>query len=84
MARHYRWLVFIVLLTAFCVWVSLPDTTGLDWDNDGNLDLTVRQELGLDLVGGMRVLLEAQLPTGSFTQEDLERAAENVGRRVNG
>lgn len=84
MARHYRWLVFIVLLTAFCVWVSLPDTTGLDWDGDGNLDLTVRQELGLDLVGGMRVLLEAQLPTGAFTQEDLERAAENVGRRVNG
>jgi protein-export membrane protein SecD len=84
MARHYRWLVIITLLTAFCVWVSLPDTTGIDWDNDGELNLVVQQRLGLDLVGGVRVLLEAQLPPGSFTAEDLQRAAENVNKRVNG
>lgn len=84
MARHYRWLVAIIALVLFCVWVSLPDTTGLDWNNDGELDLVVEQRLGLDLVGGVRVLLEAQLPQGSFTQEDLQRAAENVNKRVNG
>lgn len=84
MARHYRWLAVIVLLVAFCVWVSLPDTTGLDWNNDGELDLVVEQKLGLDLVGGVRVLLEAQLPVGSFTADDLQRAADNVNRRVNG
>lgn len=84
MAKHYRWLAFIIALVAFCVWVSLPDTTGLDWDNDGELNLVVQQRLGLDLVGGVRVLLEAQLPQGSFTREDLQRAAENVNKRVNG
>jgi len=84
MARHYRWLAVIVLLVAFCVWVSLPGTTGLDWNNDGTLDLVVEQKLGLDLVGGVRVLLEAQLPPGSFTAEDLQRAADNVNKRVNG
>jgi len=84
MASHYRWLAVILLLVAFCVWVSLPDTTGLDWNNDGELDLVVEQKLGLDLVGGVRVLLEAQLPPGSFTIEDLQRAADNVNKRVNG
>lgn len=84
MAKHYQWLAFIIALTAFCIWVSLPDTEGWDWDGDGELNLVVSLPLGLDLVGGARVLLEAQLPPGSFTQDDLERAAENVNRRVNG
>lgn len=88
MGRHYRWLFLIALLTAFCLWISLPETTGfeLDFNNDGEPEfaLHAEQRLGLDLVGGVRVLLEAQLPSGSFTREELERAADNVNRRVNG
>lgn len=87
MRQHVIWLVVILLLVAFSAWVSLPETTGIQIDNDGDgtpeFDFRVQQSLGLDLVGGLRVLLRAELPPGSFTQEDLAEAANNVARRVN-
>lgn len=87
MARHYRWLAIIVVLAGFCLWVSLPDTTGfnLDLNNDGENEfaLNVTQSLGLDLVGGLRVLLEAELPADQFDIQALREAANNVSRRVN-
>ncbi len=87
MNSHVRWLIFILLLTIFCVWVSLPDTQGIHIDSDGDgksdISLNVQQSLGLDLVGGLRVLLQSQLPVGTFSQEDLRTAANNVSRRVN-
>lgn len=57
----------------------------LDFDGDcaADIRLNVRHALGLDLVGGLRVLLQSELPTGSYTAEDLREAANNVGRRVN-
>jgi preprotein translocase subunit SecD len=57
----------------------------LDFNGDCKEDigLNVRQALGLDLVGGLRVLLQAELPVGSYAIEDLRQAANNVGRRVN-
>ncbi len=57
----------------------------LSFSGDCNEDfkLDVRQALGLDLVGGLRVLLQAELPAGSFTRDDLQQAANNVNRRVN-
>lgn len=87
MSHHIRWLVFILLLSAFALWVSLPDTQSIvvDSDNDGEVDfrLNVQQSLGLDLVGGLRVLLKADLPAGSYTADDLRETANNVSRRVN-
>jgi protein-export membrane protein SecD len=87
MTKHYRWLAIIVILAAFCLWVALPDTTGfqLDLNNDGEQEfaLNVTQSLGLDLVGGLRVLLEAELPPDAFDVDDLREAANNVSRRVN-
>lgn len=87
MRTHLRWFGFVLVLTLFSVWVALPDTTGveIDLNQDGQLDfkLSVQQSLGLDLVGGLRVLLEAELPPGSFTPDDLREAANNVARRVN-
>ncbi|MFN8373523.1 MAG: protein translocase subunit SecD [Anaerolineae bacterium] len=87
MSRHVRWLVFIVVISAFSFWVSLPETQGfhIDVNNDGQPDINfdVRQSLGLDLVGGLRVLLQAELPAGSYSTEDLRETANNVGRRVN-
>lgn len=87
MNQHYRWLAIIVVLTAFCIWVASPASNGfsLDTDNDGTPEIVIKEQpLGLDLVGGVRVLLEAALPVSSFTREDLQRAADNVNRRVNG
>lgn len=57
----------------------------LDFDGDCKEDvgINVRQVLGLDLVGGLRVLLQAELPPGSFTVDDLRLAANNVEKRVN-
>lgn len=87
MNGHFRWLVVIVVLAAFALWVSLPDTQSIivDSNNDGESEfqLNITQSLGLDLVGGLRVLLRADLPAGSYTSEDLQQTANNVGRRVN-
>ncbi len=57
----------------------------LDFNGDckDDIGLNVRQVLGLDLVGGLRVLLQAELPPGSFTVDDLRLAANNVEKRVN-
>ena len=86
MGRHLRWLVFIIILTAFAGWVSLPDTESIIIDNnlDGEPDFVLRieQSLGLDLVGGLRVLLRADLPLGTYTAEDLQQTANNVSRRI--
>lgn len=80
--------VLILLLGIFCLWVSLPDTTGFEIDVTGSAEpefrLNVTQSLGLDLVGGLRVLLVAELPTDAFTPQELQQAANNVSRRVNG
>jgi protein-export membrane protein SecD len=84
---NLRWLIVVILLTAFSIWVILPDTQGIhiDTDNDGkpDINLNVKQQLGLDLVGGLRVLLTAQLPAGSFTVSDMQQTANNVAKRVN-
>lgn len=85
--RHLIWLVLIIVLTLGSIWVILPDNQGiaLDTTNDGTSEVNfpLRQSLGLDIVGGLRVLLQAELPPGSFSAEDLAEAANNVSRRVN-
>lgn len=87
MRNHIRWLIVVIAVTAFAVWVILPDNQGIHIDSDGDgtpdLSLNVEQNLGLDLVGGLRVLLAAELPAGSFSVSDLQQAANNVARRVN-
>ncbi|MBI1277196.1 MAG: protein translocase subunit SecD [Anaerolineaceae bacterium] len=57
----------------------------LDFNDDCKDDfgLNVKQVFGLDIIGGLRVLLQADLPAGSYTLEDLRNAANNVSRRVN-
>jgi len=57
----------------------------LDFNDDCKDDfgLNVKQVYGLDIIGGLRVLLQADLPAGAYTVEDLRNAANNVNRRVN-
>jgi protein-export membrane protein SecD len=87
MNKHIRWLIVIVLLAAFCLWVVIPaeEDLVLDFNDDDTPEFVFRaqQPLGLDLIGGLRVLLEADIPTSEFTQEDLIETANNVSRRVN-
>ncbi len=86
MRSHIRWLILIVILTAFALRVSLPQSEDLVIDSNGDGEpeffLSVQQSLGLDLVGGLRVLLKADLPPEQYTAEDLGQAANNVARRI--
>lgn len=86
MRPHIRWLILIVILTAFALRVSLPPGEDLVIDSNGDGEpeffLSVQQSLGLDLVGGLRVLLKADLPAEQYTTEDLGQAANNVARRI--
>lgn len=86
MKRNTLWLIVIIILTLFSLWVALPDNIGIRWDinGDGEPDIILNVELsqGLDLVGGLRVLLEAELPPGSYTIDDLRQTANNVSRRI--
>ncbi|MCU0512892.1 MAG: protein translocase subunit SecD [Anaerolineae bacterium] len=65
--------------------VNCDESIRLDFNNDGTVDfrLNIRQALGLDLVGGLRVLLQADVPADTYTLEDLRETANNVARRVN-
>ncbi|MFN8565766.1 MAG: protein translocase subunit SecD, partial [Anaerolineae bacterium] len=87
MSNNLRWLIVVIIVTVFSVWVVLPDNPGIHVDTNGDgtndLNLNVQQSLGLDLVGGLRVLLTAELPEGGFSADDLRQTANNVARRVN-
>lgn len=87
MNTHVRWLVVIVLLSAFCLWVVIPtdEDFEIDFNDDETPDLVFRAEqpLGLDLVGGLRVLLQATIPETEFETEDLIETANSVSRRIN-
>jgi len=64
--HHLSWLVIIASLTAFAVWVSLPGNPGIriDLNNDGvyGIDRELVFREGLDLAGGVKILLQADLP----------------------
>lgn len=86
MSPHFRWLLLIVLLAVVALRVSLPDGGDLVIDSNGDgvpeIALSLEQPLGLDLVGGLRVLLRADLPPEQFSAEDLGQTANNVARRI--
>lgn len=87
MSSHYRWLVVVVLIALLALWVGIPGARefSLDINGDGEPEFSVNAEqpLGLDLVGGLRVLLQAEVPADTFTTDDLRETANNVARRVN-
>jgi preprotein translocase subunit SecD len=73
-------LALIILLTAAAVWVAMP---GDRWDINGfRADHPARQ--GLDLQGGLQVLLEARPPAGVKVDKDtLSGTRDTIERRVN-
>jgi protein-export membrane protein SecD len=85
--RHMAWLILIVLMVAFAVWVVLPTNPGIHWDTnrDGtdeiNFEIAVRQ--GLDLRGGLQVLLEADLPEGAAPASgSMDEARRIIDQRI--
>lgn len=72
------WLLLIVALTVVAVWFVVPSS-------DQFLGIKIQpQPLGLDVVGGLRVLLAADLPTEvNIDASELQQTANNVAKRVN-
>ena len=79
--RPWHMLAFIVVLSLVAGWIDLPgDTLDVGGIKD---DVTVHQ--GLDLQGGLQVLLEADPPPGVELNEDaLNGTRDTIERRVNG
>ena len=79
--RYRRYLIPILLLLAAAVWVDLPNNPGIHVVSI-NRDLEIVR--GLDLQGGLRVLLEADLPEETqVTAEQMQAARDIVENRVN-
>jgi preprotein translocase subunit SecD len=78
----YRNLILILILVAVSIWVIWPNNPGIQI---GNFSREIKTYLGLDLVGGVQVLLEADLPSEQeVTSEAMNTARLIVENRVNG
>jgi preprotein translocase subunit SecD len=72
----------ILLLIMAAAWVDWPENPGIEF---GPLRLAPRLVQGLDLRGGVRVLLEADVPdTTAITSEQLQVVQKIIEDRVNG
>ncbi len=87
MSSHLRWLILTIVVAVVSIWMVLPNNPGihLDFNGDGepeiSRDIAVRP--GLDLQGGLRVLLAADLPADQVGSGDMETARRIVENRVN-
>jgi len=80
--RDVQLLVLIALVAAFAVYICWPTDPGLKWLGVER-DITLQR--GLDLQGGMQILLEADVPAGQeVSSEDMDAARAIVENRVNG
>ncbi len=78
---YYSRFVFILLIIAGAIWIVLPNNPGIHLSS-WTKEFEVVQ--GLDLQGGLRVLLEADLPeTTEIAADQLDTAASIIEKRVN-
>lgn len=85
MTRNPVWLIPIALLVALATFIDLPGdrTYPLPWGSEQTFNLSVHE--GLDLQGGLQVLLEADLAPGQTVTGDQMNTARNIiENRVNG
>ena len=81
MSRNYRLLIPIILIMLLAIFIDLPKSPGIHIAGI-NRDFTTR--LGLDLVGGVQALLEADVPANqSISTKDMSLAEQIVEKRVN-
>ena len=79
---YQRNLILIAFMLAVAIWIVLPDNPGI---HIGDFEKEIETRLGLDLVGGVSALLEADLPAGtSVDPEAMRTAVRIVENRVNG
>jgi preprotein translocase subunit SecD len=81
-SRHFRILIFIIVLVAVAIWADWPNNPGI---HIGGINKPIETRLGLDLVGGVQALLEADLPADQTVDaEAMNTAVQIVENRVNG
>ncbi len=72
----------IIIVVALAAYIAWPNSPGI---SIGNFNKEFVTRLGLDLVGGVQALLEADLPAGTqIDRADMKAAANIVENRVNG
>ena len=84
--RPYLTLVIILLLVAFAAWVDLSQQIIISNPFNGKafVDKSVPVQLGLDLRGGLQVLLQADLPAStSVSATDLSTEQQILMSRAN-
>lgn len=79
MNRRIVNLIIILLLFAFAIWVDLPNNPGI---NIGSIQKNIDTVLGLDLRGGMQVILSVPAEI-AVTQQNLQDAATILENRSN-
>jgi preprotein translocase subunit SecD len=78
--RQSALLIFIILIASAATWVVLPNNPGI---HILNIDRDIKIVQGLDLQGGLRVLLEADLPENAdITPNQLSTARDIIEKRV--
>ena len=84
--RNTALLAGIILLALVLIWIDLPDNPGIHIHRGFiNIDKDIRVHQGLDLQGGLQVLLEADVPEGTeIDSEAIDTAKVIVENRVNG
>lgn len=83
--RDLTLLILIIILTGFTLWVVWPNNPGLHIHlGPINVDRDISVRLGLDLQGGVQVVLEADMPEGQQADAAAMGAAKTiVENRVN-
>lgn len=82
MTRFARQLIIIAVILLIAIWIDLPNNPGI---NVLGINREIKTYLGLDLVGGVQALLEADLPPDAeVTTESMRTARTIVENRVNG
>jgi preprotein translocase subunit SecD len=80
MDRRYIKLIVILVLLALVIWIDIPNSGPL---KIGSFERTLEPVLGLDLRGGLQVLLRPQQGL-DYDAQNLEDAAKILESRSNG
>ncbi len=80
--RMSYWLVLVIAVVILAIYIVFPQSPGI---HIGGMNRDFITRLGLDLVGGVQALMEADLPEGTPIEPGAMDAAANiVENRVNG
>ena len=79
--RNYMFLIGIIFLALVAGWIAMPDNSGLQL---GPFKKDIRVHEGLDLQGGLQVVLEADVgPEQTVTSDSIDSAKQIIENRIN-